>query len=141
MKRTKRILDIKVLPGQPTDGSGVVCIHLVVPDSSGPFTEPQFAQIDKVKQAHGQTVLTTGPMTCRLACDKTKKRQVAPKTANGVTAVTMRTGDPRAATCPACLASKECLSILRVLSEAASGVPQDAAVTTGNASSIAQAGQ
>ncbi len=42
MKKPKQILDIKVLSGEPTDGSGKVCIHLFVRDAKGSFTEPGY---------------------------------------------------------------------------------------------------
>jgi hypothetical protein len=98
-----RIVSISVLPGEPTDGSGRVCIHLFVPRADGPFVEPHalhpvFQDGVQVKQ---QVVAL--PTRGRLACDP--RRQVAPVTRRGVTAVTARTDDPRAVTCPRCLAS------------------------------------
>ncbi len=47
----------------------------------------------------------------RLACDS--KRTVAPTTHSGVTTVTSRTDDPRAATCPRCLASKDYAAMMK----------------------------
>ena len=36
----RRIINVSVLPGEPTDGSGRVCIHLFVQNPHGPFVEP-----------------------------------------------------------------------------------------------------
>ncbi len=121
----KRVINMSVLHGEPTDGSGRLCIHLVVPDSHGPFTEPQVLQMDKVKQMHGEMALFTGPKQCRLACDSTRKRQVKPIDHKGVTKITMRTGDPRATTCPRCIASEEYTRIMKVITNAAQGAPTE----------------
>lgn len=98
-KRQKRVVQVNVLPGQSTDGTGRVCIHLYVPDERGPFVEPHALHPgdEDPKQ------LVAKPTRGRLACDP--RRKVAPTTTNGVTAVTMRTDDPRAVTCPKCIAS------------------------------------
>lgn len=96
---------MKVLPGEPTDGSGRVCIHLIVKDEEGPFVEPHVLHpaIDAAgKPINGQ--LVAKPTRCRLACDP--KRLVAPVVHGNVITVTHRTDDPRAATCPNCKASK-----------------------------------
>lgn len=119
----KRILDISVLPGQPLDGTGKLCIHLFVPDSRGPFTEPCVMQLDKVKQMRGEVALFNGPKQGRLACDP--KRLVAPVTKNNITKITLRTGDPRAATCPKCIASPDYKAMIKVLTDAQQGVPDE----------------
>ena len=99
----KRIVSVKVLPGEPVDGSGRVCIHLFVQDERGSFVEPSALHpvIDNgvvVKQK-----VTARHTRGRLACDK--KRNPAPTTHEGVTSVTSRTDDPRAVTCLKCIAS------------------------------------
>lgn len=115
MKKRRRIVDLRVLPGQPTDGSGQVCIHLFVPDERGPFTEPCVTYLQDVSpQEGGGKRLSVRATKGRLACDR--KRLVAPVTKNGVTSVTVRTDDPRAATCYKCIASEDYKRIMRVLS-------------------------
>ncbi len=51
----------------------------------------------------------------RLACDP--KRNVAPVVRKGVTTVTMRTEDPRAVTCPRCMASSDYLKAMEILQQ------------------------
>ena len=38
--RVRRKICVRVNPGEATDGSGQVCIHLFVQDETGPFVEP-----------------------------------------------------------------------------------------------------
>jgi hypothetical protein len=101
----KRIVNMKVLPGEPLDGAGRVCIHFLVQDTAGPFVEPHVLH----PVVEGGTVvkrkLQAKPTRCRLACDA--KRLVAPVTRNGVTTETSRTDDPRAVTCPKCITTEE----------------------------------
>lgn len=112
----KRILVMNTLPGQPTDGSGKVCIHLFVVDPKGPFKEPMVAQLDKIAADNGDQRLICAPARGRLACDP--KRTVAPVERKGVTTLTLRTGDPRAATCPKCITSDDYKKMMKVLSDA-----------------------
>ena|SRR5437016_8842170 len=106
-----RQVNMKVCPGEPTDGSGRVCIHLFVPDESGSFVEPHTLHpVLKDGEVVKQKVCAK-PTRGRLACDP--KRTVAPVTRGNVTAVTMRTDDPRAATCPRCLASEDYTAMVR----------------------------
>ncbi len=105
-RRTKKIIGVNVLPGEPLNGAGRVCIHLFIQDEQGPFIEPHvlhpvYKDGEVVK---GQ--IEAKPTRGRLACSRT--RLVAPVAHNGVTQVTLRTDDPRAVTCPKCLATKEC---------------------------------
>jgi hypothetical protein len=96
---------MSVLPGEPLDGSGRVCIHLFVQDPNGPFIEPHVLH-PVVK--NGEIVkqqLEAKPTRGRLACDA--KRGVAPKVRNGITTITSRTDDPRAVTCPKCKESAQ----------------------------------
>ena len=109
----RRVIGMSVLPGQPTDGSGVVCIHLFVPDERGPFVEPHVIQVDKVAADSGRPVLVAGPKRGRLACNP--KSLVAAVERRGVTTITMRTDDPRAVTCPKCIASTFYTDIMQKL--------------------------
>lgn len=109
---SKRVITMKVLPGEPTDGSGRVCIHLFVQNASGPFIEPHvlhptigedgqpIKQQVQVKSARG-----------RLACDP--KRTVALATHGNVITVTSRTDNPRAVTCIRCKASDTYAAIMK----------------------------
>lgn len=101
-----RRVNVRVLPGQPTDGSGRVCIHLFVQDKRGPFVEPHVLHPKLDEQGNvvkGQ--LVAKPTRGRLACDP--KKSAVPITRGGVTSVTMRTDDWNAVTCPGCIASPE----------------------------------
>lgn len=103
-RKQRRIIDLKVLPGEPTDGTGRVCIHLFVQDAAGPFVEPHalhpvFEDGVQVKQR-----CATHPTRGRLACDP--RRDARPVTRGNVTTVTQLTDDPQAATCPKCKASR-----------------------------------
>jgi hypothetical protein len=97
-------LNMNVLPGEPLDGSGKICIHLFVQDESGPFIEPHVLYDN-----------TAGPKRGRLVCDPLRK--VAPVSRDGVTTITPRTDDPRATTCPKCKASKEYQDLVRILAQ------------------------
>ncbi len=96
---------MSVLPGQPTDGSGQVCIHLFVQDERGLFVEPHglhpvFEDGVQVKQ-----MVTAGPTRGRLACDP--RRNPKQIVRGSVVTITVRTDDPRATTCLKCKASKD----------------------------------
>lgn len=96
-----RKLLMTVVPGQPKElveqGAAQICIHLFVPDEQGTFVESSVTCLD------AENRLSVKSTRGRLACDP--KRTVAQVTKNGVTTVVMRTGDPRAVTCPKCKAS------------------------------------
>ena len=101
----KRVVNINVLPGEPLDGRGKVCIHLFVQDPTGSFIEPHalhpvYKDGELVKQQ-----VEARPTRGRLACDN--KRNVAPVTKNGITTVTLRSDDPRGVSCPKCKASQD----------------------------------
>lgn len=109
-------MHIKVVPGQARDdveaGRGCACIHLFVRDESGPFVEPHVLDWGKLPlageyDADGNQVVVDGIIAVRargrLACDP--KRTVAPVQRGGEVTVTMRSDDPRAVTCPKCIAS------------------------------------
>ena len=104
--RVRRVVHLKLLPGEPTDGTGKICIHLFVKDARGPFVEPHV--LHQALDENGNPIkqrLEVRPTRGRLACDA--RRQVAPVTRGGVTTVTPRTDDPRGVTCPKCKASKD----------------------------------
>lgn len=114
MPKPNRTVSMSVLPGQPTDGSGKVCIHLFVRDEAGPFVEPHV--LHPVIGPDGQPrkqELKARRTRGRLACSAT--RTVAPVTRNGVTTVTARSDDPHAVTCHKCIASpfyKEAMAVI-----------------------------
>lgn len=110
-----RVIGVKVLPGEPLDGSGRVCIHLFVQDERGPVIEPNVLHMGEVEDDLGSPIkqLVARPTRGRLACDP--RRTVAPVTRNGVTTVTMRTDDPRAVTCLKCLKSASYAEVMELL--------------------------
>jgi hypothetical protein len=97
---------MSVLHGEPTDGSGRVCIHLVIPDQDGPFVEPHvlYPAVDESGQVVKQRVVAKRSK-CRLACDH--KKTAVPSTKGNVTTVVFRTTEPAAVTCPRCVESEE----------------------------------
>lgn len=112
----KRIVNMNVLPGEPVDGTGRVCIHLFVRDERGSFVEPHVLH-PVIKD--GEIVkreLEAKPTRGRLACDP--KRGVAPVKRGGVITVTPRTDSPGAVTCPKCMASKEYIEAMEQLDAA-----------------------
>lgn len=115
---TKRIVHVNVLPGEPLDGTGTVCIHLFVEDEKGPFTEPSVSCL--VKDEYGQH-LSCKPTRGRLACDR--KRTVAPVVKNNLTITTPRSNDPRAVTCLKCKATAEYIELMRTIKSMETGTP------------------
>ena len=105
-----RAINLRVLPGEPLDGSGRICIHLFVQDERGSFIEPH--ALHPVFE-NGVQKVQAKPTRGRLACDP--KRDPAPVTRGGVITVTPRTDDPRAVTCPRCMASDEYIKAMEVL--------------------------
>lgn len=112
----KRVVRLSVLPGEPVDGSGRVCIHLFVQDERGPFVEPHVLHpaLDELGNPIKQQVVAK-PTRGRLACHP--RRVPAPVTRGGVTIVTCRTDDPRAVTCQRCLASVDYARAMKSLEE------------------------
>lgn len=97
---------LSVLPGEPTDGSGRICIHLFVQDERGPFVEPHVLHL--VVEGDGQQSkrrLVARPTRGRLACDP--KKLIAPVVKSGVLHVTMRTDELEGVSCPKCKKSKD----------------------------------
>lgn len=116
MRSKRRIIEVKVLPSNSTNGIRRVCIHLFVPDERGLFVEPHAlhpATDELGKLIPGQVVAK--PTRGRLACDP--KRLVAPVTKGNVTTITHRTDDPRAVTCPRCVASEDYTTLMATLGE------------------------
>lgn len=101
----KRIIKMSVLPGEKTDGTGRMCIHLWVNDPEGLFIEPHVLHpiLDEEGKPTGQ--LGAKPTRGRLACDR--KRNPAAITKGDTTIVTMRSDDARAVTCTKCMASDD----------------------------------
>ena len=115
-KRVKRIIEMKVLPGEPLDGSGRVCIHLFVPDEAGTFTEPHVLHPVYENGVRVKQRLEARETRGRLACDP--KRDPSPKTVTLRTGgsfiiITPRTDNPQAVNCPKCLASKDYTELLQ----------------------------
>jgi hypothetical protein len=102
---------VNVLPGERTDGSGRVCIHLFVRDPNGPFVEPHVLHRIIGKDRQETREICAKPTRGRLACDP--KRKVAPVYKNGITIITLRTDDPRAVSCPKCKASPDYISLMK----------------------------
>lgn len=101
----KRVINMNVLPGEPLDGTGRVCIHLFVRDPDGLFTEPHM-MTPVIEDGEKKKRVEFTPTRGRLACNP--KRNPAPTTnGNGVTTVTPRTDDPRGVTCFKCMESQE----------------------------------
>lgn len=118
MPKQRQVVSINVVRGEPTDGSGRICVHLFVQDERGSFVEPHaihpvFEGGEQVKQ-----VVECRPTRGRLACDP--RRDPTPVIRKGATIVTPRTDDPRAVTCPKCLASKDWAEMTKKLESATS---------------------
>ena len=101
--KVKRIIKLSVLPGEKTDGTGRMCIHLWVSDPNGKFTEPHALSPVLGEEGKPTGELTAGPTKGRLACDA--NRNPAPITKGNTTIVTIRSDDTRATTCLKCIAS------------------------------------
>ena len=113
----KRVVDVGVLPGEAIDGAGRVCIHLFVPDTRGPFVEPHALHpVIKDSMIVKQQV-EAKPTRGRLACSPV--RTVAPVTRGGATRITLRSDDPRAVTCPRCIASTYYADAMELITTAA----------------------
>lgn len=112
----KRAVRVMTLPGEPVDGSGRVCIHLFIRDSErGSFTEPHV--LSPALDENGGIIkgqLSAGPERGRLACDPKRVPSSRPDK-QGVITVTQRTDDPRAVTCPRCMATVEYEQLIRQL--------------------------
>lgn len=107
----KRIVSISLLPGEPMDGSGRVCIHLVVRDKEGTYIEPHmFRPVFGEDGKQIKQKVEAGPERVRLACSK---KTAYPETVKGVTRITSRTDDPRGVTCPKCMATEEYATMMQ----------------------------
>ncbi len=91
------ILNMRLL----NDGSGRVCIHYFIRDPEGPITTPK-----------GQGQLAgCGGTKGRIACNP-EQNSVSSQVSNGEYRMCVHSDDPRAVTCPACLASPEAKALL-----------------------------
>ena len=103
-RHKRRNVNVKLLANEPTDGTGRVCIHLVVKDEvNGTFVEPHV--LHPVFDAEGNQVkqkLEARPTRVRLACTD---KPATTKLIGNVHHVTFRSDDPRGVTCPKCMAS------------------------------------
>lgn len=113
---SKLTINMSVLPGEPLDGTGRICIHLFVKDDRGPFIEPHVLHPVVRDSKVVKQQLEAKPTRGRLACNP--KRTVAPVTRNGVTTVTPRSDSPRAVTCPKCIASDDYKKMMEALTAA-----------------------
>lgn len=110
-----RVINMGVLPGEPLDGRGRVCVHLFVQDERGPFVDPHVLHPVIENGAPVKQKVQAKPTRGRLACDS--RRSVAPVTRNGVTTVTVRTDDPRSVSCPKCKATPEYTAMMAALNQ------------------------
>lgn len=97
-KPAKRVVSVSLLSGEPTDGSGRICVHFFVLDEAGKFTEPSVMRTTErgveIKPGRG-----------RLACDPDKNP--ATRKVGNVFYVTHRTTAAGAVNCPKCLKTPE----------------------------------
>lgn len=102
-----------VLPGEKTDGTGKICIHLFLKDENGSFIEPHalHPQLDNDGNIIKQK-LVAKPTRGRIACDRNKKPSTKPNK-DGSHTLLMRTDDANAVTCPKCLKTPECIDLLQ----------------------------
>lgn len=107
--KKKRNVVLSVLPGEPLDGTGRVCVHLFVKDSAGLFIEPH-ALHPVIENGIAVGKLEAKPTRGRLACDPKRPLKVVNR--NGEMYITMRTDDARAVTCPKCKTTAEYISTM-----------------------------
>jgi len=114
--KKRPVINMSVLPGQPLNGTGKMCIHLFVQDEKGSFVEPH--ALHPALDENGAIIkqqLVAKETRGRLACDA--KKQVAPTTRNGVTTITHRSDDPRVVTCPRCKQSVDYTQMMQQYEE------------------------
>lgn len=102
-----RVIKVGVVPGEPTDGSGRVCIHLFEPSEAGVFVEPHALHPVVKDGAPVKGQVEARATRGRLACDHARSAEPVTRSVRGKTVVTVtpRTDDYRAVTCPKCIAS------------------------------------
>lgn len=88
------------------DGSGRVCIHWFARDKAGPIAEP-----NREPAVPAWAKGTAG----RIACQPKRTSLLPESDQNGNGIACMHTDDPRAATCPECLATAEYKTIMAEL--------------------------
>lgn len=109
--KSKRVINVSILPGEKTDGSGRVCIHLFVRDENGPLTEPHVLhQVDGDGDGEntGRKEMIARPTRGKLACGVIPSQTQS----SGIIKLVHRTDDPRAATCPRCMATDDYKTIM-----------------------------
>jgi hypothetical protein len=99
-----RVVEMRVLPG------GKVRIHWFERALDGPATTPS----GMTTGAEGR--LQVGPVRGRIACMPTQAN-VAPQTKGGVIRLVCHSDEPRAVTCPECMATENFKTALANLNE------------------------
>lgn len=132
----KRVISISVLPGQPTDGSGIVCIHLFIRDKRGLFVEPHVLHQEVDESGNPTGRMVAKPTRGMLACDR--KLTVNAVTKNGVTKIVHRTDDPRAVTCLKCKETEQYKSMMSTIEQMNIPIPSD--ITTNVPNNVNQEG-
>lgn len=116
-----RTVEIKILP----DGTGRVRIHWFQVLDGGPIKMPS----GTIETQYGP-LIHVGPPG-RIACQP-ERTSVLPQEQNGVTLLTCHSDEPRAVTCPECMATPEFKIAMQKIAELldisaiVAGVPQGA---------------
>ncbi len=127
----KEALNLKLLPGEPIDGTGRIRIHyLVRDDASGKIVFDQSLTNENdalggLKQADDGMIAVSVASTFRfkkrsawrVACNP-EQNSLQPQVANGQRYMCVAPPDPLATTCPACLASEDHRAAMRLIEEA-----------------------
>ncbi len=106
---------MSVLPGEKTDGSGKICIHLFVQDEKGPFVQHHI--LHPATDKNGDVIkgqLMHRPTRGRLACGVIPAPTL-PTSKSNIIKVTHRTDEPRAVTCPRCQESDSYKTMMQLL--------------------------
>lgn len=96
MSKTPQV-NLKLLPGEPTDGSGRVCIHYFHECADGLISFKGHAQLRRALKLSEEV---RGTIACR-----PQQNSVQPQTRNGVVYICAYSSELEAVTCPECLAS------------------------------------
>ena len=107
MNRNDETINLKLLAGEPVDGSGRLCIHFLVQDDVGKIETPGTLTPALKENPFAPVVLELkGPRKWRIAC-RPEQNSVQPQVRNGVRYVCLYSNDPLAVTCPGCLESAD----------------------------------
>lgn len=103
-------INIKVLPGEPLDGSGKVRIHWFVRSEEGAAVTPS----GTLKSSIGpiKVVGTRGYLACQKG-----RTDIGSRIVGGMIVMTLHSDDVRSANCPECLATEEAKAMLVKLGE------------------------